>query len=409
MKLIYLHQYFKFPDESGGTRSYDLAKEFVKRGIDVTVITATSDVEFRTGEKWMIKNRDGLKVHYVYVEYDNNLSYFKRIMAFLRFLWLSAFRLIRLEADVVLATSTPLTIGVPALIKKWISRTPYIFEVRDVWPEAVISVGVIKNALVKKVLYKMEYVFYKNAFAIVPLSVDMKTSIVSRYPALLEKPIVVIENISEIDRFKNKGDNNILSALFREIDFSPRFTVLYAGTFGKVNGVDYVVRLAKKVLKYDSTIVFVLIGTGGERVKIINLAKENNILNKNFFVLEPIAKNDLSLLYSEISIGSSFVIDVKELWANSANKFFDTLAAGKPILINHGGWQSDIIKEKNIGYVLPVNLSEKDIEKFVSYTLNVDLQRIQGENALRVANEDYSLMVAVNKYMKILQDLGLIN
>lgn len=400
MKIIYLHQYFKFPHESGGTRSYDLATGFVASGHSVEIITATSDEKYKTGKRWIQIEQKGLIVHYIYLPYGNHLSYFQRSLVFFQFLYFSTLKLLSLKGDIVLATSTPLTIGIPALLKKWIHKTPFVFEARDVWPEAVIAIGALKNKTMQKLLYKLESVIYKNACAIVPLSVDMKHSIVSRYPKLGGKPIEVIENISEINRFQN-GYNKEVSVLKEKIGFQPRFAILYAGTFGRVNGIDYVISLAEKLILIDSSIVFILIGEGAEKKAIIQVAIDKAVLNKNVFILDSVSKQDLPQLYFECAMGSSFVIPVKELWANSANKFFDTLAAGKPILINHKGWQKEVITKKNIGYVLPEELSDKAVAAFASYTQNATLIKTQQEKALQIAKENYALDVAVLKYNKI--------
>ncbi|MFW5792641.1 MAG: glycosyltransferase family 4 protein [Bacteroidota bacterium] len=404
MKLIYLHQYFKFPNESGGTRSYDLAVGFSKKGHLVNVVTTTTDEKYKGKKRWTRIEKEGLTVYYIYLPYDNKLSYLKRTMIFFQFLWFSSFKLLAIKADLVIATSTPLTIGVPALIKKWRQKIPFIFEARDIWPEAVIAIGAVKNRVIKYLLYKLERIIYKNAVAIVPLSVDMKRSIVNRYPKLIRKPIVVIENISEINRFQNNYDKN-RSVLKEKIGFVPRFSILYAGTFGKVNGIDYVVNLAKRTIKIDPTIVFVLIGKGAQKDNIIKLSKDYGIYNKNIFFLNPVGKKDLPQFYYEVNMGSSFVIDIKELWANSANKFFDTLAAGKPILINHKGWQERTILDNNLGYVLPPQLSEKDVEDFVRYTNNSNLHKTQMQNALEKAKASYSLDIAVEKYCNIFENV----
>ena len=299
-----------------------------------------------------------------------------------------------------MATSTPLTIGIPALIKKWIHKTPFIFETRDIWPEAVIAIGAIKNKIVKQILYFLEHLIYKNATAIVPLSVDMKESIISRYPKLAAKPIVVIENISEIDRFQN-GYSKKISVLKKKIGFQPRFTILYAGTFGLVNGLDYVIELANKLAYLDPTIVFILIGNGAEKKILTKKAEDSGVLNKNIFILDSVSKQDLPQLYYECDMGSSFVIPIKELWANSANKFFDTLAAGKPILINYNWWQKEVINKANIGYVLPVDINDDVVENFALYTHNKALITKQQKNALSLAIERYSTHVAVAKYNDI--------
>src|SRR5690606_27965494 len=233
---------------------------------------------------------------------------------FFKFLWFAIFRLLKLKADVVLATSTPLTIGIPALIKKWFGKTPFIFEVRDVWPEAVIAIGAIKNKWLQKLLYRLEKLIYKNAIAIVPLSTDMQKSIVSRYPQFKEKADIVIENIAEINRFQSNPETVDLDGI---IGFQPRFSVLYAGTFGKVNGIHKVIELAEKTLSIDKELVYILIGSGAEKENITQLAKDKRVLNKNVFILNPISKRELPLWYNAVSMGSSFVIDIPELWRNS--------------------------------------------------------------------------------------------
>jgi len=400
MKILYLHQYFKFPTESGGTRSYDLAAGFVASGHQIEIITSTPQKIYKTGKRWVKIEKDGLVVHYVFLPYGNYLSYYQRSLLFFQFLWFSTFKLMSLKADIVLATSTPLTIGFPALIKKWIHKTPFVFEVRDVWPEAVIAIGAINNKFMQKLLYGLEKLIYKNAAAIIPLSVDMKHSIVSRYPHLNIKPIVVIENISEINRFQKGYDSNIFS-IKNKIGFQPRFSVLYAGTFGRVNGIAYVTELAKKLLIIDPSVVFILIGDGAEKKSVIQEAEENKVLNKNVFILDSVSKQELPQLYFECSMGSSFVIDITELWANSANKFFDTLAAGRPILINHQGWQKNVIEQENVGYVLPEMVTEQAATEFAAYTQNITLHKLQRINALQVAKEKYSLDIAVGKYVKI--------
>ncbi len=399
MNILYLYQYFKFPDERGGSRAYDLATSFAQKGYQVTVLAATSNEKYKTSERWHLEEREGLKVHRIFLQYQNDMTYSRRIWMFLKFLWFASFRLLKLKGDVVLATSTPLTIGVPALIKKWFGKTPFIFEVRDVWPEAVIAIGAIKNKPLQKILYGFEKLVYKNASAVVPLSVDMKASIDTRYPQFKNKTKTVIPNISELNRFQQ--DHLNVTIIEETIGFKPRFSVLYAGTFGKVNGIHKVIELAQHTLSMDPQLVYILIGRGAKKQEVINQAKRTEVLNKNVFILDPIPKAELPDWYASASMGSSFVINVKELWANSANKFFDTLAAGRPVLINYGGWQAEAIKEKNTGYILPCEITEKAAAKFIGYTENETLYKHQKVNALALAKEKYSLAIASANYEKI--------
>ena len=404
MKIIYLHQYFKFPHESGGTRSYDLAKGFINLGHKVEMITSTSDLKYFSKDRWCKFEKNELIIHYLYLHYDNNLNFYQRIIVFLKFLWFSSFKLFSLKGDIIISSSTPLTIGIPSLLNKWIYKTPFIFETRDLWPEAAIAIGAIKNKLLKKILYSIESLIYKNANAIVPLSRDMREKIVTKYPNLKKIPIEVIENISDLNRFQNRYNKKI-SLIEEKIGYKPRFTILYAGTFGLVNGIDYVINFAKKLIDMDPSIIFILIGEGSQKKKIIKKSIDEKVINKNVFFLDSISKDELPQLYYESDMGSSFVIPVKELWANSANKFFDTLAAGRPILINHKGWQEKVINKKDIGYVLPTTLSKNDIKEFINYSYNKELIKKQRAKAIKTARENYATHIAISKYNNIFKNI----
>ena len=117
MKIIYLHQYFKFPNEAGATRSFDLARGFNYFGHNVEIVTSTSQINNESKRRWNKVKKNGLTVHYIFLPYENEMNYYQRSIVFFKFLWFSTFKLLSLKGDVVLATSTPLTIGIPALIK----------------------------------------------------------------------------------------------------------------------------------------------------------------------------------------------------------------------------------------------------------------------------------------------------
>ena len=390
MRLVYIAQYFHFPEESTGTRPYDLASSFVKKGIDVTVITSYS------GEKedsnWRYVERDGIKLYQLNCPYDNTMGFLQRIKSFVHFMLQSKKKALAIDCDVVLATSTPLSIGYPALVMHRRRKKPYVFEIRDVWPGVPIAMGYFKNKLMQKILYGFEMRLYKKAAALVPLSTGMDANIKRRYP---NDKSVVIPNISEINRFAN---------IKKEIDITVpegKKVLLYAGTFGNVNGVGYIIDMAAHTLKYNPDVWYYLVGKGKEKEDNIKQAERLGVLNKNVFIFDPVRKNDLPYLYSIATVGSSFVIDIPALWDNSANKFFDTLAAHRPMVINHEGWQADTIRKHNCGYVLPPKVSDEAAKAFVEYMMNDELLKVQGENAFKLGKVQYSLEVAVDKYMGI--------
>lgn len=396
MKLLYLHQYFTFPNVPGGTRSYDLSKEFIKKGVDLTVITsdgAFSDID--TSKRWTYIEREGIKIWILKCGYSHMMSIPRRILSFLKFSYFVALKSISLKADVVLATSTPLTIAIPAIAKKWFSKTPFIFEVRDVWPEGPIQQGYVKNKFLIWILRKAEKFIYNRAAYVVPLSTGMRADILTRVNV---KNMEVIPNISEISRFENIKECSL------DFDFTGKKVILYAGTLGPVNDIMYVAKLAKETIKLAPEICYLIVGNGKQKEMIVNYCRENGILDKNIFFLNPIPKDSLPYLYSKVTMGSSFVWDYKIKWDNSANKFFDTLAAGKPILINYQGWQAEVIRENKCGFVLPYQVQPDDVKRFVEYVRNDERLTQEGKNA-KIKAKDYSLPVAVEKYMKVLNEV----
>ena len=274
MNILYIHQYFITPNDPGGTRSYWLAREFVKKGHNVTMLTSSSKFE----EKIKQVKIDGIDVIYIKVEYSQNMSFYRRLLAFTFFILKSTRVSLKLKnIDLVLATSTPLSIGIPALIKKIFHKTPYVFEVRDVWPEAVIAIGAVKNNFFKFILYKLESIIYLNSSAITPLSSGMKDSIINRFDNL-NIPIITIPNISDIEKFNTNQDLNQKKYLKKIIGFHPDFSILYAGTFGQVNGISYVIELAEKIFKINENLIFILIGSGSLKKEVIEKAKEKGVL-----------------------------------------------------------------------------------------------------------------------------------
>ena len=390
MKLLYIAQYFGLPEDSCGTRAYDLASSFIKKNMEVTVITSYGGNS--NDPQWIYLERDGIKIHKMNCPYSNTMSFMQRMTAFINFMRGASKKAQSIDCDVVLATSTPLSIGYPALVMHRKRHKPYVFEVRDVWPGVPIAMGYFKNKLAQKVLYGFEKRIYKKASAIVPLSTGMDENIKQRYP---NNKSVVIPNISEINRFASITKTvNITVPEGKKV-------LLYAGTFGNVNGVGYIIEMAAYTLKHNPDVWYYLVGKGKEKEDIIKQAETFEVLNKNVFIFDPVRKNDLPYLYSIATVGSSFVIDIPALWDNSANKFFDTLAAHRPMVINHEGWQADTIRKYNCGYVLPPKVSDEAAKAFVDYMMNYSLLKEQGENAFKIAKEQFSLEIAVDKYMGI--------
>lgn len=348
MKILYLHQYFNTPEMSGGTRSYEMARRWVAAGHEVHMITSwREESECRL---WFETKVAGINVHWLPVPYGNHMNYRDRIAAFLKFASSAIGRAKRVGGDIVFATSTPLTIAIPGVRVSKALGVPFVFEVRDLWPKVPIAMGALKNPIMKAMAERLELYAYGNSSHIVALSPGMKDGIVER--GIRPEMISVIPNSADLSLFGDCADEG--EAFRRSLNIRRDCAlVTYAGTFGAVNGVSYMVRMAAAARNLDLPLHFLGVGEGRERRSVELLASELGVLGDYVTLLPPVAKKEMPKILAATDVTCSFVIDLEPLWANSANKFFDSLASGTPIAINYGGWQADLLTSNNAGLALP--------------------------------------------------------
>lgn len=355
MRILYLHQYFNTPQMSGGTRSYEMARRLVARGHEVQLITSRRDPG-GVGGSWFQTDESGIHVHWLSVPYSNMMSYWERIVAFLKFAIGAAFKAATLPADVVFATSTPLTIVLPAVYAARRHKVPMVFEVRDLWPELPIAVGALRGKPVIWVARWLERWAYRNAAYIIALSPGMEAGIIrTGYPA---NRVHVIPNSADLE-FLAVSESVGREFRQRYEWLHDRPLIVYTGTLGMINGVEYLARLAASTRSLVPEARFLVIGSGRERDRVLYVAQCLGVLNQTFFMLDPLPKAEIPAVLAAADIAVSLVIDLPELWANSANKFFDALASGTPVAINYRGWQAEILEKTGAGLVLdPRNVDQ---------------------------------------------------
>lgn len=348
MHVIYIDQYFKNRAMIGGSRSFEMARRLCRRGYEVNLLT--SDTSGKPGVGWRMTEEDGVRVHWVSVPYRNSMPSRERFKAFFEFAWQAARFGGRFPADVVFASSTPLTVALPAVRLKRKLGVPMVFEVRDLWPEVPIAMGALRHPLARWAARWLERFAYRHAAWVVALSPGIKGGICSAgYPA---ERVRVIPNSADIDLFRVPAERG-REWRYQHPAIGDRPMVLYAGTLGRVNGVDWLVRVSAETAKIDSRVCYVIVGDGGEANRVRTEAARLGVLDRQVFLFPPVPKSAVPALLSACSMSASVVINLPELWNNSANKFFDSLAAERPILINHLGWQADLLTESAAGLVLP--------------------------------------------------------
>jgi len=397
MDVLILHQHFKTPAGGGAIRSYYLAKALADRGHKVVVITAHNQRQYH------FEKLEGIEVHYLAVDYDNRYGFYARGWAFLKYLLLAGRLAARLpKPHICYAISVPITIGWVARWLKWRHRIPFIFEVGDLWPDAPVQMGFVKNYLLQQVLYQLERNTYRAANSIVALSPAIAEAIQKKVPGKL---VHVIPNMADCEFYQPVAKDPLLVQRF---GLEGKLVVSYLGAVGVANGLDYLLECANAVRKAQLPVHFVICGDGAllDRLK-------NNAVQLGLIKDVQTAKGDwLTFLPFTNRQGVQEILNVTDavfvsykpvpiLETGSPNKYFDGLAAGKMIVINFGGWIKKDIVESGCGFFVSPQRPTEFVAKITPFIENPLLLATCQQAARNLALQKYSRVQLTEKWCGI--------
>ncbi|MCH7491944.1 MAG: glycosyltransferase family 4 protein, partial [Gemmatimonadetes bacterium] len=336
MHVAYIHQHFSTKRGATGTRSYEMSRHLIEAGHRVTMICgayAVGDSGDEGGGRISEKDVDGIHVLRVNQRYGNEMGFAKRVLAFGRFARTARKLVSGLDADLVFATSTPLTVGIPGMKGARRLGVPFVFEVRDRWPELPIALGVIKNPALIWYLERMEKRIYRAAERVIALAPGLKEGVCSTgYPA---DRVAMVPNGCDLDLFQPSDDRTDDERFGAKDDFKLVFT----GAHGLVNALDAVLDAALELKRRDvSGVRFVFIGQGRERERLIERSRQEGTDTLVRWV-PSIPKEELATELPRMDAGMMILKNVPGLYyGTSPNKFFDYIACGLPVLNNYPGW-----------------------------------------------------------------------
>tara|TARA_R110002153_G_scaffold41690_1_gene118823 strand:- start:3219 stop:4412 length:1194 start_codon:yes stop_codon:yes gene_type:complete len=395
MKILYLHQYFKTPDKPGGTRSYWNSLELIKNGHSVTVICYSRDAE----EKISRETRNGIDIITLKIDYSQSMGVMNRLKAYIHFMLVSTHIALKLkDIDFVIATSTPLTIGFPALVLKKFKKIPYLFEVRDLWPEVPIQMGGLKNKLLIKLAKWFEKTIYKNASHIVALSPGMEDGVIET--GIPKTKITMIPNMAKIDEFWSRPLNK---QLIEELKINPNtFKVIYFGAMGEANAIEYILETAE-LLKENKDIEFIFIGNGAKKDLIIEAIENKSLGNVSYLGLFAMEKTSELVNICDVSLVTFSNIPI--LYTNSPNKLFDSLSAGKPIIVNSKGWTKKLVEEHECGIFVDPESPQDFADKLLDLKESPQLLKKMGINSRKLAETEYDKSILCEKFASVVNSI----
>jgi lipopolysaccharide/colanic/teichoic acid biosynthesis glycosyltransferase len=354
MHVLYFHQHFSTPDGSSGTRSYEISKRLLQSGHQVTMVCGSAALSKSGLSGPFLRGRrsgsvDGISVIELELPYSNHESFPRRSWTFLQFAFRSVLLALRLDYDVAFATSTPLTAALPGIAARWLRRKPFVFEVRDLWPELPRAMGVIRNPLVLRLMDRLELAAYRSANFCIGLSPGIAQGILRR--GVPESRVVTAPNGCDLELFTPDPVQPL-----PEIPSLPpdAFVAAFTGAHGVANGLGSVLDAAAELrLRGRNDIFLVFIGDGKEKPSLIERAQCEKLDNSLF--VGPMPKKALAqFLCRRANVGLMILANVPAFYyGTSPNKFFDYLASGLPILVNYPGWMAEMVTAQGAGVVVP--------------------------------------------------------
>lgn len=351
MNILCLCQIIEAGDGAGSERHFYFCKYAARKGHQATAITSNVDyknaqVKFSGTAGTITQTIEGVDIHYVYSYANFRGSFIKRFYYYLTYFFSSIIQALKIgKPDVVYAVSTPLTVGLLGYIISRLRGVPFVFEVTDLWPEAAVECGVVKNKGLIKLAHWLAMFCYKKSAHIIGLGRSMCDAIVAK--GIDKDKVSLITNGVDLSLFHNREPNDTRRLEIRtRCGFGDRFVAMYMGAHGAYNALDTIIDTAL-ILKDDPRFLFVLIGDGDEKSNLQKRVSDNHLANVIF--LPPMPRVDSPDM---LSAADAFVLPNRKgdfFTGNLPNKLFDFLASARPVVVAGAGESPELVMAAGAG------------------------------------------------------------
>lgn len=407
MRVLLLHQYFLEQDDPGGSRFNELTAQWTEQGHEVTVIAGMMHYNGHEKRdiykgKWFVNNQQGkVNVWRTHVSESYNSGFIGRLWGYFSFvfsaLWAGLFK-VKGKYDIILVTSPPLFIGITGYLLSKIKRKPFVFEIRDLWPESAIDTGVVTNTMIIKLAYALEAFIYRKAKKINVLTPAFRKTLIEK-KSVPEDKIIFIPNAADFSLSDHLLHDFDVSSFRKNLNWQDKFVITYVGAHGVANHLDQVLETAD--LLRDTNVLFVLIGQGMQKNQLKELASKMKLNNVLF--LDPVAKAEVFKYIFASDMGTSVLKNVDTFKTVYSNKTFDYMACKRPILMAIDGVSRELVEEANAGMFVEPENPEDFAKKVKLYMNDPELIRQQGEAGYSFAKQNFDRKVLANKYIEYLK------
>ena len=396
MRILWLQLYYSTPDGWGSQRTHAFARKFVAVGhaVDVLCSPAYDSTLAQYGQV----ERDGVRVFVSRIRYRQQMGFFRRVVAFVRFMLRSSWFVLRHggDYDVMIASSGPLTMAVPALLGRWVHRLPFVFEVIDVWPDAAIDAGVLRNPVLKWLSFRLEACAYRWAARIVTCSNGMTDRILRK--GVVEDKLATIPNCSDpVDFVQAIARRDVTR---RELSVSNRkIVVLYLGAMGRSNAIEDVCS-AMRATVGDARIVWWFAGNGTAAEELRALAEQTG--GRFFGCIS--SRKRMTEICAAADVGVISFMHAPLFYENSPNKFFDYIVAGLAVVFNRTTWLEKVVAEYGNGYVCTGAQPGGEMAAFLKrLALDPEKTEQMRQASRRLAAERFDHARLTDSYLRVLE------
>ncbi|MFO8030397.1 MAG: glycosyltransferase family 4 protein [Cyclonatronaceae bacterium] len=382
LKILFLSDNFPPEVTPAATRTYEHCREWVKLGADVTVLTSFPNFprgKLYEGYKHKRIQRetiDGIKVVRVWTYLAANTGFVRRTVDYLSYAVSSFFAGLYQQTDIIIATSPHFFITWSGAALSFFKKKPWVFEIRDLWPESIKSVEMLDEGLIYRILERIEMRLYQSATHIIPNTDAFKKRLVER--GVPEDKISVIPNGTNFELFiPMEADPELKSRL----GLQGKFIVGYIGTLGLAHALDFVIESIARL--NDNSIHFLFIGDGAVKDSIMQRTAELNLKNVSF--LDPVPKNDIPRYLALVDASLAPLKKTETFKTVIPSKIFEAGAMGKPMLLGVDGQARSIVEAYGSGLYFEPENTEDFITKVKKLAGDRELQQRLGEGGKKLA------------------------
>ena len=398
MKILFLTDNFPPEVNAPAARTYEHCREWVKSGAEVTVITCAPN--FPQGRVYKgYRNRlyqkekiDGINVIRVWSYMTRNEGLLRRSLDYLSFSVSSSLAGLTVSADIIVATSPQFFTTLSASFLSKVKKRPWIFELRDLWPDSIKTVGAMSDSSILRAMERIELALYRDASLVVALTPAFKDNLISR--GICPDKINVVTNGANMDLFGPREKN---MAFLKRHRLEGKFVVGYIGTHGMAHGLEFIVSALDKIA--DPAIHFLFIGDGARKKKIVQIAQQKRLQNATF--LPPVEKEMVPEYLSVTDAALVPLIKCDTFKAVIPSKIFEAAAMRKPVLLGVEGQASEIIESYGAGICFEPENESDFLQKVYCMKEDMQLYRSCRKGCEKLARDFDRRKLAHDMYTRI--------